>query len=71
MANKPPKYHWDDTFHLRSLLKPKRPEGWSRKCQTCGRDPWPNYFLCNECLRRKSKQFRGGMVEAKSYLPIH
>jgi hypothetical protein len=71
MPNKPPKYHWDDTFNLRANPKPERPEGWSRKCQRCGRDPWPNYFYCSECLKRRTKQHCGGMKEVKTFWNTH
>ncbi len=27
----------------------------SRKCRTCKKDPWPNYFYCPECLEYISK----------------
>ena len=29
--------------------KQKDKKSSSRKCQVCGRNPWPNYFFCIEC----------------------
>ena len=33
--------------HHKVTKKNKKTNG--RKCLSCGRDPWPNYFYCIDC----------------------
>ena len=44
-------------------VKEKRKSG--RKCQRCGKDPWPNMFWCKGChptVKDRRENFPGGIV---------
>jgi len=46
----------------------RRPEGWNRKCQRCGGDPWPNYLLCPYCYQVRLLFTEGGYEPSYSRL---
>jgi uncharacterized OB-fold protein len=47
-----------------------RPPGWNRKCQCCGKDPWPNQMHCYDCKSMSMKNNNDGGYGSFNYAGI-